>query len=68
MTLDRTLPVTRPPVTVESSGGGPEETAGAGIQNIAQGFLDVARAAYDSCQHGKDATRELERRKNRSGQ
>ncbi len=68
MTIDRTMPITRPPVIRDSSGDAPEGTETGGVLNMAQAFLDVARAAYDNCQHGKDATEELERRKNRSGQ
>lgn len=68
MTIDRTLPVTRRPATNDSSGNDPDGSDSGGIVNMGQAFLDVARAAYDNCHHGKNAVEELERRKNRSGE
>ncbi len=68
MTLDRTIPVTRRPASHDSSGENPDGNDASGIVNLGQAYLDIARAAYENCQHGRDAVEELERRRNSSGE
>lgn len=68
MTMDRTLPVTRPPVKSHSDDGDPADAAPGTIANAAKAFLEVSRAAYEDCQHGQDALNEMHQRKNTSGE
>ncbi len=48
----------------------PEEpfTAASPLMEQAKGFAQVARDAVNDCQRGEDALKELQRRRNRSGQ
>lgn len=50
--------------------GDPEEGAAAGspLLEQAQGFAQAARDAMNDCQRGEEAVREMQRRRNRSGQ
>jgi hypothetical protein len=68
MSQERTL--TRPPrqteaetPTAPSNGGG-----GTALRDQAAGYRQAAREAYDQCEHGADAERELQRRAQQGGQ
>ena len=43
-------------------------TAASPLLDQAKGFAQVARDAVNDCQRGDDAVKELQRRRNRSGQ
>jgi hypothetical protein len=49
-------------------GGDPHDDGPSPLLAQAQGYAQVARQAYDECERGADAERELDRRRNRSGQ
>ncbi len=68
MSQERTL--TRPgrqaeaetPTAANNSGGGTT------LRDQAAGYRQAAREAYDECEHGADAERELQRRAQQGGQ
>ena len=46
----------------------PDAPGGGGLMGQAQGYADVARKARENCQQGRAAEKELQKRRNRSGQ
>jgi hypothetical protein len=67
MTGDRTIaPRTRQPGPSEAQQ--PPLTAASPLLEQAKGFAQVAREAANDCQTGEDALKEMQRRRNGSGQ
>jgi hypothetical protein len=67
MTQQKTRTATREQ-EVAGPAADPLEENGGGLRQQAAAFAHVAREAHADCQRGDEAERELQRRRNRSGQ
>jgi hypothetical protein len=68
MTVQRTRTASGRQQEQPSVPAGDEASAANSLLQQAQGFAQVAQEAYRDCEHGADAERELENRRNQSGQ
>jgi hypothetical protein len=67
MTIQRTMTAPNQQKNLSAGPAGDDGSAGTLLQQ-AQGFAQVAREALRDCERGVDAERELQNRRNQSGQ
>jgi hypothetical protein len=68
MAQDTTTLIARRPPEATSAGGPPDQSQGDELLARAAAWQNVAQRARESCQRGDDATQELRRRRNTSGE
>ena len=68
MSEDTATIIARQPDPIAASGGPAEESRAQELSAQATGWQNVVRQARENCQQGIEAAKELQRRRNKSGE